>query len=156
MSRLVVTLFAVAALAGTVGAQAPAAPERSQTRVIAVPEASKLPEEAAPPILAPRTPHQRAIAEVQEQGRLKVRELVAAMEALADGPALEALQRKVEQTKRETRLTILRMHVAHAREIGDLALAAEAQRQVDLMLDPPKPVVAKVSRPAPDAAGGSR
>jgi len=109
------------------------------------------------PSQLPLTPQQMAIREVQERAGLQVQELVAAMANLEDGPALRALQLKVDEIKKQSRVEVLRLKATFARERGDLAEAQEAERLIQLILNPPAPVLHTVERhPGELVEGGAR
>lgn len=137
------------------------ASEPAATREVAIRELQPLaPTDAklatAPRRSAPRSAHRIAIDAVREAGATRVTELVAALEPLPEGPAREALNRQIEQVKQETRLSVLRLHLAHAQQKGDASRAAEAQRLIDLMMNPPAPKASQVSRPVPSMDGGKQ
>lgn len=114
--------------------------------------------QAAPaaPRAVPRTPEEQVIADLQAQGRARVAALVEATKAMPEGPALHELQRKVEALKRETRLAVLRAHLAHAEAKHDGTRAEDLRRLIARILNPPPPAVAPSSRPAPVAVEGGR
>lgn len=99
---------------------------------------------------APRTPEELALADVRTATQERVKELVASMEGLQDGPALRALQLKVVEVKREGDLQFLRTKAQFARQRGDLATAQTIEARILAITNPPvrrAPVM--VSRPAP-------
>ena len=102
------------------------------------------------------TAEERALLAVQEEGRTQVQALVEGMKGLPDGPALRALQHKVEDVKRDSRVAFLRVKADFARRRGDLAAAHEAEDLIDAMLHPRAATHATVARPAPDKAQGGR
>jgi hypothetical protein len=99
---------------------------------------------------APRTAEEKALRAVEDDGRAQVEALVKSMQGLQDGPALRALQRKVEEVKQAQEVQFLQVKVRFARERGDLAAAQEAQRMIDFILNPPKPVAAPALRQQPE------
>ena len=109
----------------------------------------------APGTTAPRpvlTAEEKALLAVEEESRRQVDALVKSMVGLPDGPALRALERKVEEVKQADRVQFLRVKVQFAHQRGDLAAAHEAQQMIDLILNPPKPVSAPNTRPETDRA----
>jgi hypothetical protein len=99
---------------------------------------------------APRTAEEKALRAVEEEGQAQVEALVKSMQDLQDGPALRALQRKVEEVKQAQHVEFLRVKERFARERGDLATAREAQRLIEAILNPPKPAAAPAVRQAPE------
>ena len=109
----------------------------------------------APGTTVPRpvlTAEEKALLAVEEEGRLQVDALVKSMAGLPDGPALRALERKVEEVKQADRVQFLRVKVQFAHQRGDLAAAHEAEQMIELILNPPKPAYAPVARPETDRA----
>jgi hypothetical protein len=148
MSRSVILplllALALVALVPAVAAADDAAPVTKAVPVVATPAG------AAPVVHAPLTPEQQALRAVEEDGRTQVEALVKSLEGLQDGPALRALLRKVEEVKQAQEVQFLKVKVRFARERGDLAAAQEAQRRIDLILNPPRPVAAPALRPSPE------
>ncbi|MBI5708759.1 MAG: hypothetical protein HZC42_00390 [Candidatus Eisenbacteria bacterium] len=102
----------------------------------------------------PLTAEEKALLAVEEQNQAQVEALVKSMAGLPDGPALRALERKIEQVKREGQLQFLRVKVQFARQRGDLAAAHEAERMINLILNPPPATPGTVARPEPGKEGG--
>jgi hypothetical protein len=103
------------------------------------------------------TAEEQVLVDVQEQGRRQVAELVATAKDLPDGPARRALERKVEEVKKQNRVDFLRVKVRFARERGDLAAAQEAEQRIELILNPPKPpAVAPAAREKAPRGEGTR
>lgn len=97
----------------------------------------------------PLTAEEQALLTVQEQNQAQVEALVKNMTGLPDGPALRALERKIEQVKREGQVQFLRVKVQFARQRGDLAAAHESERMIELILNPPPPTPGTIARPEP-------
>jgi hypothetical protein len=148
MSRSVILplllALALVLLVPAVAAADDAAPVTKAVPVVATPAG------AVPVVRAPLTPEQKALRAVEEDGRTQVEALVKSMEGLQDGPALRALLRKVEEVKQAQEVQFLQVKVRFARERGDLAAAQEAQRRIDLILNPPRPVAAPALRQQPE------
>jgi len=107
--------------------------------------------EAAPRAERPaRTPEEKALRAVEDEGQAQVEALVKSMQGLQDGPVLRALQRKVEEVKQAQHLEFLRVKARFARERGDLATIKEAERLIQAILNPPKPVATPAVRQTPD------
>ncbi len=134
-------LLAIALLAlAPAAASAQAAPRATKAAVVA-----PQPTASAPVQRPPLTAEEKALRAVEEDGRIQVEALVKSMQGLPDGPALRALERKVEDVKKASRVGFLRVKVQFARQRGDLAGAQEAQRQIELILNPPKPALAPIA-----------
>lgn len=95
---------------------------------------------------APRSAEEKALFELTETTRTRIEGLVRSMIGLPDGPALRGLQQKVEELKQQERVEFLRIKLGFARQRGDLATARECERMIELILNPPKPVLAPDSR----------
>jgi len=150
------TPAAESAPASPAAARAPTAPAPARTVMIApAPSGAAQP---APLVRARRlTAEETALVDVEEQGRRQVAELVAAAKALPDGPARRALERKVEEVKKQSRVEFLRVKVRFARERGDLAAAREAEQRIDFILNPPMPpAVAPAAREKASRGEGTR
>jgi Skp family chaperone for outer membrane proteins len=139
--------LALVALAPAAAAADEAAPVTRATAIAPTP-ARGVP--AARAERAPRTAEEKALRAVEEDGRTRVESLVKSMQGLQDGPALRALQHKVEEVKQAQEVQFLQVKARFARERGDLATAQEAQRLIDLILNPPKPVAAPALRQQPE------
>ncbi len=114
---------------------------------------------AKPGVAAPRPPltaEEKALSAVEDEGRAQVDALVKSMAGLPDGPALRALERKVEEIKQASRIRFLEVKVQFARQRGDLAAAREAEQMIHLILNPPKPAVAPNTRPETVRKEGGR
>ena len=99
---------------------------------------------------APRTAEEQALVDVREATAKQVKELLASMEGLPDGPALRALQLKVVELKRDGDLQFLRTKAQFARQRGDLAAAQTLEARILAITNPPaRKAAATVSRPAP-------
>lgn len=99
---------------------------------------------------APRTPEEKALEEVREATAKQVKDLLASMEGMADGPALRALHLKVVELKRDGDVQFLRTKAQFARQRGDLAAAQVLDARVLQITNPPaRKAAATVSRPAP-------
>lgn len=116
------------------------------------------PDVSPAPAATPRAPRltaeQKALLAVQEEGRTQVAALVRTMAGLPDGPALRALEQKVQAVKQDTRVRFLRVKIAYALERGDLATAHEAEQIIDRMLHPRPAVARAVTRPEPGRTAG--
>jgi hypothetical protein len=150
MSRSVILplllALALVALVPAVAAAEDAAPVTKAVPVLATPTGAA---PAAPVVRVPLTPEQQALRAVEDEGRSQVEALVKSMEDLQDGPALRALLRKVEEVKQAQEVQFLQVKARFARERGDLAAAQEAQRRIELILNPPRPVAAPALRQQP-------
>lgn len=93
----------------------------------------------APLVRAPVTAEEKALRALDEEALARVRELVRSMTGLPDGPALRELQRKVEDVKRDHRVSFLRVKLQFARQRGDLATAQECEQRIERILNPPRP-----------------
>ncbi len=102
----------------------------------------------------PLTAEEKALLAVQEQNQAQIEALVKSMAGLPDGPALRALERKIEQVKREGQVQFLRVKVQFARQRGDLAAAHESERMIELILNPPPTTPGTIARPEPGKEGG--
>lgn len=98
----------------------------------------------------PLSPEERALLAVQEEGRTQVQTLLESMRGVSDGPALRALQQKVETIKRDTRVAFLRVTADFARRRGDLAAAHEAEDLAEAILHPAPVTTTGVVRPVPE------
>ncbi len=122
---------------------AAAAPDASnntpaQVKVVKAPAASSVKNA---PRLGARTAEQREIETIQAEGRRKVAALAKSLVGLPDGPQAREIQGRIERVKAETEVQTLAAIAQHARARGDGATAREADRQIELRLHPPKPVV---------------
>jgi len=107
---------------------------------------------ARPTSGAPRTVEQLAIRDLQNSARARMRDLVAAMTGLPDGPARDAFELKIVELKKQHRIEVLKLKAGFARQRGDLAAAAEAERAAEQLLNPPKPAPGTVAREIPRSA----
>jgi hypothetical protein len=98
-------------------------------------------EKTATTARPPLTEEQRALLDIREEGKRKVRELVESMRGLPFGPARRALERKAIETKIAYRLQFLRAKGDFARGRGDLATAHRAEAMIDQILNPRVPSV---------------
>jgi len=103
-------------------------------------------ETAVPVVRAPRTAEEKELFELEEATRAQVGELVRSMTGLPDGPALRALQGKVEELKQQERLEFLRIKLRFAHQRGDLPTAHECERLIERITNPPRPVAAPDAR----------
>jgi hypothetical protein len=117
------------------------------------PPASKL---AAAPNWS-RSAEKKALLDLRQDAQQRVRELVVRMNALPEGPELEAIAREVQSIKRQSDLDFLTTKLTFARGRGDLAAMHELEEAIELMVNPRKAAVspAEAARAAA-AKGGER
>jgi len=100
----------------------------------------------------PRTPEERALADLDTETHQAVDALVVAMNGLQDGPDLRALQMKLVQTKVDFEVKSLRIKAQYARARGDIVSAGTAEDRIDAILHPKPaaPVASQRPVPSPD------
>ncbi len=140
-------LLVAGSVAASSLARAEEPPTRMQARIVQ-------PSDQNVPLAPQLTPEERALQAVQEEARVAVAELAKSMAGLPDGPALRALERKVEQTKRDYRVQFLQVKADFARKRGDLAAMHQAEDLIDRILHPrPATPASAVQRQAPEKGG---
>ena len=82
------------------------------------------------------TPEQRAIDEIQVDGRSRVAELARQIETTSDETERNALQLRAVEIKRETRVRMLRVMVSFARNRGDVARTSLIESQIETIVHP--------------------
>ena len=93
----------------------------------------------APP-RRPMSAEEKAVLDIQEKARLDVEHLSAGLAGMHDAAAELALQKRIEQIKRDAWVHALQTHAAFARQRGDLETAMQADRTIDRLLHPrPEP-----------------
>ena len=106
---------------------------------------------SALPARLPATAEERALLDLQSEGERRVAELERATQGVPDGPALRALERKVEEVMLETWANTMRARAGFARRRGDLAAAHEIEATLERVLHP-LPPAAPIARQTPDKA----
>jgi len=143
------TLLALLALPLVASAQSAASPSTPVANAgVVQPQAGQPGDVTAkqvPHAYVPRSPEELALLDVQNQARVAVAALTAAMAGLNDGPELRALQQRVLDTKRDAEVRFLRVKAQFARNRGDLAAAQAAEDRVEAILHPKAPTA--VARP---------
>jgi hypothetical protein len=100
----------------------------------------------------PMTKEGASIFKIREDTRLQVEDLVKRMAGLPDGPALRALQGKVQELKQDCRLRVLRTKADFARQRGDLRAAGEVDNLIEQILHPRPAPSTTVQRQPPDGS----
>jgi hypothetical protein len=112
--------------------------------------------QAAPTAPWSRAAEKRALSALREDAVQRVQALVVRMRALPPGAEFEALERQAQDIKRQSEVDFLRTKLSFARGRGALAAAHELEEAIDLLLNPPKPVVSpdEAERAASPMKGG--
>lgn len=103
----------------------------------------------APAVLAPRgplTPLAADLVAALDRQRERLAMLHAELAKAADPVQALAVQRRIEQDKKDTEIELLRVQLAHARRGGNTALAARLEAAIAEQLLPP---VAREPLPRP-------
>jgi hypothetical protein len=103
-----------------------------------------------------RSAEKKALLDIRQDAQQRVRALVVRMNALPEGPALEALSREAQSIKRQSDLDFLSTKLTFARGRGDLTAMHELEEAIELMVNPSKHVVspAEATRAASPDKGG--
>ena len=136
-------------------------PLRARAEEADQPQAQAAPAGPTAPVPAPPalSPEDAALQAIQEEGRLLVAAVVEQMAGLKPGPELLALQRQIEQIKRETTVRFLTARADFSRARGDEASALEAEKVIDQILHPaatPAETGPQPREKSVDPKGGSR
>jgi hypothetical protein len=124
--------------------------------IAAAAAAIELSRAEAPPRALPdawRPAHELELLQIQNEGRVAVRDLSSRLGKLTDPVQRLALQRQIVELKREYRLRFLETLAASAELRGDHATADEARLQIERIENPPRPMSAPVHREAPSKRG---
>ena len=113
--------------------------------------------QAAPAAPWSHAAERRALRALRENAVQRVQALVDRMRALPPGE-FEALERQAQDIKRQSEVDFLRTKLTFARGRGDSNAAHDLEAAIELLVNPPQPVVSpeEAARAASPVKGGVR
>jgi len=136
---MLVVLVAACALA--VAADSCDRQARRAQRTLGVPTAAQVDPgaESGAPVIQADLSGDGALHAIQEQGLRQTRRLQRELERNLDGQERLRLEEALREARRESRAQTLWMMSRVARDRGDEAAARDAERQLRMLRDPPRP-----------------